>query len=105
MASGLGDPVRPGYCMELVEDLHRNLQKGQQTDITVMDFAKAFDKVLHAWLLYKLQWYGIRGRGGDCLEVDPVLLIPAYPKSGSGYTKWEEEWQIKFHPSKCQVIM
>ena len=29
--------------LELVDDLHRNIQAGQQTDLIVMDFAKAFD--------------------------------------------------------------
>ena len=30
-------------------------------DIILMDFAKAFDKVPHKRLLYKLHWYGVRG--------------------------------------------
>jgi hypothetical protein len=47
--------------LELVEDLHRNMETGQQTDIIVMDFAKAFDKVSHTRLLYKLEGYGIGG--------------------------------------------
>ncbi|KAI8500850.1 hypothetical protein Bbelb_216680 [Branchiostoma belcheri] len=34
---------------------------GQQTDILVMDFAKAFDKVNHSLLQHKLHYYGIRG--------------------------------------------
>ena len=33
----------------------------EQTDVIIMDFAKAFDKVPHRWLLYKLDHYGIRG--------------------------------------------
>ena len=33
----------------------------KQTDVIVMDFAKAFDKVPHKRLLYKLDFYGIRG--------------------------------------------
>ena len=48
--------------MELVEDLHRSLNSSHQTDIVVMDFSKAFDKVCHTRLLHKLQWYGIRGQ-------------------------------------------
>ena len=32
-----------------------------QTDIIIMDFAKAFDKVSHRHLLYKLNHYGITG--------------------------------------------
>ena len=31
------------------------------TDVIIMDFAKAFDKVPHRRLLYKLDHYGIRG--------------------------------------------
>ena len=34
---------------------------GHQTDVAAMDFSKAFDKVSHRKLLYKLDWYGIRG--------------------------------------------
>ena len=33
----------------------------KQTDVIIMDFAKAFDKVPHMRLLYKLDYYGIRG--------------------------------------------
>ena len=32
-----------------------------QTDLIIMDFAKAFDKVPHRRLLHKLEYYGIRG--------------------------------------------
>ena len=33
----------------------------RQTNVIVMDFAKAFDKVPHKRLLYKIDFYGIRG--------------------------------------------
>ena len=36
-------------------------QGHKQTDVIIMDFAKAFDKVPHRRLLYKLDHYGIRG--------------------------------------------
>ena len=32
-----------------------------QTDMLIMDFRKAFDKVPYKRLNYKLNWYGIRG--------------------------------------------
>ena len=47
--------------LELTDHLSANLDKGIQTDMIVLDFAKAFDKVNHSLLVYKLQHYGIRG--------------------------------------------
>ena len=44
-----------------VDELVRELAKGRQTDVAVMDFSKAFDVVPHKRLLYKLKYYGIRG--------------------------------------------
>ena len=32
-----------------------------QVDTAILDFSKAFDKVAHSRLLYKLKYYGIRG--------------------------------------------
>ena len=32
----------------------------KQTDLIIMDFAKAFDKVPHRRLIHKLEYYGIR---------------------------------------------
>ena len=46
----------------LVEDLARNLSKGKQTDLVLLDFSKAFDKVNHSKLLWKLHQCGIGGR-------------------------------------------
>ena len=46
----------------MVSNLDRALNPDQkQTDVIIMDFAKAFDKVPHRRLLYKLDFYGIRG--------------------------------------------
>ena len=46
----------------LIEEIHRNLKEGKQTDIILLDFSKAFDKVNHAMLILKLHNYGTRGR-------------------------------------------
>ena len=47
--------------IEFIDDFSGNLEEGQQTDILVMDFVKAFDKVSHSLLIHKLHHYGIRG--------------------------------------------
>jgi len=39
-----------------------------QTDVAVMDFSKAFDTVPHRRLLYKLDWYGIRGQANNWIQ-------------------------------------
>ena len=45
--------------LDFVNDIANNMQAGLQTDVCVLDFAKAFDKVSHRRLVYKLCWYGI----------------------------------------------
>ena len=50
---------------QLLEFLHHigfALDRGQQSDITYLDFAKAFDSVSHSRLLLKLHRYGICGQ-------------------------------------------
>ena len=44
-----------------VDDIANNLDDGLQTDLILLDFSKAFDKVPHLHLLHKLQHYGIKG--------------------------------------------
>ena len=46
--------------LKFADELVNNMAKGKQTGILVMDFAKAFDKVNHSLLVYKLHHYGIQ---------------------------------------------
>jgi hypothetical protein len=51
-----------------VEELSRGLNCKQQIDCLVLDFAKAFDTVPHQRLLYKLEYYGVRGNTLEWIE-------------------------------------
>ena len=48
--------------IQLTNELSQNLDDGIQTDLIVLDFAKAFDKVNHSLLTHKLASYGVRGK-------------------------------------------
>ena len=43
-----------------VNELASRLNLGEQVDVITFDFSKAFDKVPHAYLFCKLEFYGIR---------------------------------------------
>ena len=46
--------------IQLIDELDRCLSiRGQQTDLILLDFSKAFDKVSHTKLLFKLHQHGI----------------------------------------------
>lgn len=47
--------------IELTNDLAKSLDNRTQTDLLIMDFSKAFDKVPHKRLISKLSWLGITG--------------------------------------------
>ena len=44
-----------------IQDLAKNVYNKRQTDVILLDFSKAFDKVSHQQLLRKLDFYGAQG--------------------------------------------
>ena len=48
--------------LEFQNDIVANMNNGKQTDVIVMDFAKAFDKVGHRRLIEKMKYYGVGGK-------------------------------------------
>ena len=45
----------------LIEEIQQNLSDGKQTDVILLDFSEAFDKVRLERLIHKLHGYGICG--------------------------------------------
>ena len=76
--------------VQFFHDLVSNLdcvliRNHRQTDVIIMDFAKAFDKVPHRRLLYKLDYYGIRGSTHKWITFSYHFLPSSRPLL-SGYT-------------------
>jgi hypothetical protein len=154
--------------IEFIHNITSNMNIGVQTDVVVMDFSKAFDKVSHEKLLRKLHRYGICGKTnnwisdfllnrkqtvvldgensdvenvlsgvpqgsvlGPCLFLfyindipenitstvrlfadDTIIYLALKPKTNNEILQndldklatWEKEWNMEFHPDKCQVI-
>ena len=48
--------------LEFINDVAKNMANSVQTDVLIMDFSKAFDKVSHNLLTHKLNYYRIQGK-------------------------------------------
>ena len=154
--------------LDFVEEIGDGLDSGMPSDIIVMDFAKAFDRVNHSLLTQKLKHYGIKGKtnawikdflkdrlqavvvegvtSGDMsvrsgvpqgsvlgpslfliyindlpsrvssvsrLFADDTLLHNKIKENTdrlklqedlANLESWESEWEMKFHPDKCNVL-
>jgi hypothetical protein len=54
--------------LQFIDDLAYGIQGGGQFDVIIMDFSKAFDKVSHQRLLYKLRGFGINDQIHDWIR-------------------------------------
>ena len=60
--------VQPMQLLEVMENLSRSIDDGQNIDILYLDFRKAFDQVPHHRLLLKLRSYGFVGNISKWIE-------------------------------------
>ena len=66
---GLGpDGAVKKQIITLLHELSSSLDKGTQTDMIILEFSKAFDRVPQRRLLMKMYHYGIRGNTHKWIE-------------------------------------
>ena len=46
----------------LADEIAKNMQAGKQTDLILLDFSKASNRIAQEKLISKLHFYGIRGK-------------------------------------------
>ena len=102
---------------ELTHDLLTSMHNGRQTDMIVMDFSKAFDKVSHNKLISSLHEYGIDSTTLEWIRsflsgrTQSVVVDGA--ESEDHHTlqadldtlvQWEREFSMECHPKKCNIL-
>ena len=63
-----------------INDIAKQIDSNLQVDAAILDFLKAFDKVPYSRLLYKPNYYGIRG---GCITLASIIPIWTYTASYS----------------------
>jgi hypothetical protein len=56
------------HLIEFIDETSNNMASEKQTDVLIMDFSKAFDKVSHSLFVHKLEHYGIRGKTNNWIK-------------------------------------
>ena len=67
--------------ISFINDLAKSYDNDKQTDVILMDIAKAFDTVPHNRLRHKLQWYGIIGNIFNSCNIGMSALPDSYVRT------------------------
>ena len=76
--------------IQLVDELARGLSQVHQTDLILLDFSKAFDKVSHTKLLFKRHQHGITHNNLSCLRAFLLGRSPCVALEGGNRPKFRE---------------
>ena len=76
------------WLIQLADELARNLTSYHETYLVLLDFSKAFDKVSHTPLLYKLHQHGITRNN--------LIIRPSFP---GVHNVWLWKGKLVWNPS------
>ncbi|OMJ20951.1 LINE-1 reverse transcriptase-like protein [Smittium culicis] len=97
----------------LYEIVKRRKLKNQETWICYVDYSKAYDRVPHMALVYKLRTVGIKVPGIDnkipgLLFADDAVVLADSSKnlqiSLNAIAEWSDTWEMAVNDSKCGIM-
>ena len=77
--------------LEYMEDITQAIDNGEDIDVIYLDFRKAFDRVPHTRLLYKLHRYGVRVQS---FRLDQRI---SYKQNTKGNCQWSGVQHARSH--------
>ena len=86
--------------IQLVEDLGRQLSLGKQTDLILLDFSKALDKLNHLKLLYKFSCFGVKGNTLNWIQSFLIGRTQTFVLDGES----SEEVKVTSGVPQCSVL-
>ena len=78
--------------LSFIQELSETDNKNIQTDLITKDFAKAFDKVPHRRLLYKLSYCGITGPTLHWISAFLINRTQTVVIGGKSLSTWVPSW-------------
>jgi hypothetical protein len=84
-----------------------DLQEGRQTDILIMDFAKAFDKVNYSLLIHKLRYYGIDGKTTRWIQnwISSTNSMSCVSQERPFRNSWCSGYKMVFSSACCMMFL